>query len=508
MKIKDKTLVLFLSLLAVVSLTTLAPEIAYASSTGTSNAVQDIMNHDRFQGAVDTIEFITTRIDFWFTAIISAVSFFIISAALLKNACAGAYVANQKFWNNVSDAHEAMDASKLAGVFQKGGMQNFMSSLGSGGIKNFLLCLVPNIKALTDFDDTDLEPKAYFVKAIPQMLACIIIGVFIYNGYYRDTASTVGSFGSEICNRLFASVDPVTFVDKITQTTSVPESIYANDPSLQGKAIYKISQEIYKTFLSESKNLTDMESKTSLMRDSEKKAYDLTNETKMKDLFFSDGRKYDFSVSNIQVTAVPDSSTYSKLNANASVELIDTKTQSKYSVKKYTNAPNTSTQYVPKSKAYCYIGLVMTGSQRSDAEGETNILAESGSWGGDTTATVNATLHLDGDHVVKRGSDKVGKGTVSCEKIVSGCNDDIKKNIQKTMKEVAKEGSLEYRIVSYNNTTGQRGTMLISGVPLIKGEPELRFNVRYKVMYDAKDGNSSSKQSRYITVPIACDLKE
>ena len=37
-----------------------------------------------------------------------------------------------------------------------------------------------NIKAFTDFDDADIEPKAYFMKAIPQMCACVIIGIFIF----------------------------------------------------------------------------------------------------------------------------------------------------------------------------------------------------------------------------------------------------------------------------------------------------------------------------------------
>lgn len=480
------------------------PNVAYASAnSGTANAVQDIMNHDRFQGAVETIEFITTRIDWWFTAAISAISFFIISAALLKNACAGAYVANQKFWNNVAEAHEAMDASKLAGVFQKGGMQNFMSSLGNGGIKNFLLCLIPNIKAMTDFDDTDIEPKTYFMKAIPQMLACIIIGVFIYNGYYRDTAATVGSFGSEICNRLFASVDPVTFVDKITQTTTVPESIYANDPTLQGKAILKLSQELYKTFLSESKNLTDMEAKTSLMRDCEKLAYDLLNEDHIKDKFFSDSRKYDFAISNVKVTAVPSNATQEKIGKAASVTLIDTQTQSEYSIKAFRSAPNTAAEYVPKSKAYAYVSLVMKGSQRSDEAGETNILAESGSWGAGIADQVNVTYKPTNSNT--QDNKTTYKGNISCEEIFEKNRSAIEASARKAINN-ASGSQITLDLASFNNTTAQRGMMNITG--LEEGK-EIQFNIRFRATFTVKGASGdNAKETQYVTVPVKCTLGE
>ena len=138
----------------------------------TGDAITDIMDGQRFQGAVRSINFITEFIDVWFIRIISATAFFIISAALLKNVCAGAYVANSKFWDKVDDAHKKKDAISIASAkqFFAGGQGIMNTQVGS--VRDFLLCIVPNIKAFTDFDDADIEPKAYFMKAIPQMCLC------------------------------------------------------------------------------------------------------------------------------------------------------------------------------------------------------------------------------------------------------------------------------------------------------------------------------------------------
>lgn len=238
-----------LSVLPVSQLTVLAAEETSAQTTDesvevfdTGNAISDIMTDSRFKGAISSISKITEFVDIWFVRIISLVSFFIISAALLKNACAGAYCANSKFWDKVADAHQKTDALNIAGIknyFQGG--QGIMNTT-PGGIRDFFLGIIPNIKAFTDFDDADIEPKAYFMKAIPQMIACVIIGIFIYNGYYRDTAATVGEMGSVLIERTLGSVNPDSFVNKIFNTTGWPKSPWDKDHSRAGEwkqAIFK-----------------------------------------------------------------------------------------------------------------------------------------------------------------------------------------------------------------------------------------------------------------------------
>lgn len=278
----------------------------YGIRLGTGDAVNDILNDNRFEGAIESISFITKFVDHWFTVLITATAFFIISAAMLRNVMAGAYCSNHKFWDKVAEAHEKADAVSIASIGQFISGKQFMNTTG-GGFRDALLCIVPNIKAWTDFDDVDIEPKQYFMKAIPQMLACIIIGVFIYNGYYRDTAATVGDFGSEICNRVFASIDPGKVVDKITLTTRTPDNIYKTDPTVEGQYRYTISMAAYKVIVSSFSDYTATDEKTALMRNCEKLAYDVTTNTDFHKKFIesvSNSGK-EFTLSNCKVRLTP-----------------------------------------------------------------------------------------------------------------------------------------------------------------------------------------------------------
>ena len=128
-------------------------ELTSTGISDTGNAIQDIMNNPRFEGAISSISKITGFVDIWFARIISLVSFFIISAALLKNACAGAYVANSKFWDKVADAHQKTEALSLQSLRNIG---QSVQSANVGSIKDLLLGFIPNIKAFTDFDDAEI----------------------------------------------------------------------------------------------------------------------------------------------------------------------------------------------------------------------------------------------------------------------------------------------------------------------------------------------------------------
>lgn len=352
----------------------------FAQSTS-SSAVQDILKDERFKGALSSISWLTNQIDKYFTMAISLTAFFIISGALLKNVCAGAYVSNHKFWDKVAEAHEKTEALTLAGIGQYFSGKQFLNTQ-AGSLKDAVLGIIPNIKALTDFDDADIEPKTYFIKAIPQMLACVIIGVFIYNGYYRDTAAVVGDFGSEILNRVFSSVDPATFVDKITETTKTPDNIYANDSTLQGKDCYEISRTLYKVLLSNSTELSSESQKESLMRDAEHVAYTLTNNSKWQSTFYSESRKYDFSVSNLKITLVNKvPSGYSGSFDQPYVEKVDPKTDTKYAISTYGDIPDTARPYISPDYKHVYISAVVNGTTKDTSKkGVSGQTASAGTW--------------------------------------------------------------------------------------------------------------------------------
>lgn len=230
----------------------------------TGDAIQDILQDDRFQGAMSSIRKITDFIDIWFIRIISIVSFFIISSSLLKNVCAAAYVSNSKFWDKVDEAHKKRDALSIQSVMQFAQGQGFMQ-LTPANLGDFIYGIIPNIKGCTEFDDADMEPKAYFMKSIPQMCACVCIGVFIYNGYYRDTAATVGNMGAVIVERVLTSVSPEAFLDKLLNTTGWPDFPTKNDSSKQGKAEYAISRELRSVVSSVCSDVTSSNQKTEVV---------------------------------------------------------------------------------------------------------------------------------------------------------------------------------------------------------------------------------------------------
>lgn len=230
-------------------------------------AVEDILMNPRFEGAISSITWLTNIIDNYFIMIISVVAFFIISAALLKNVCAGAYCANSKFWDKVDTAHKRTEALSIASVKNYFGGKQFMNTTlgGEGGIGQFFLGFVPNIKAFTDFEEADIEPKAYFMKSIPQMIACVIIGIFIYNGFYRDTAATVGEMGSVLIDRTLKSVNPESFVNKLFNQTSWPKFAWNGDKSREGQFYLELCKELKSLVASNCTDITSSNDKANVV---------------------------------------------------------------------------------------------------------------------------------------------------------------------------------------------------------------------------------------------------
>lgn len=228
------------------------------------NAVQDILEGARFEGMIDTIRPVTDAVDIVFTTVITFVAFFIISVALLRNVLAGAYCAFPKFWEQVAKAHEENDDKAFFSAIT--GIKDSYKTASMSSVRTALLRLVPNIKNLTDFEDNTLSPKAYFIKAIPQMIAVVIIGVFIYNGYYRDAVSIVASTGSEIIERTVLSFDPMGAFDTIMNTAGRPDFATDNAVTALDKNKNKVATEIYSQIISKYTDIKDANSKSELAK--------------------------------------------------------------------------------------------------------------------------------------------------------------------------------------------------------------------------------------------------
>lgn len=226
------------------------------------NAVQDILLNPRYEGMMSTISGVTDVVDGAFMTVITFVAFFIISVALLRNVLAGAYCAFPKFWDQVAHAHE--ENENTAFFEQIKGIKDSYKTASMGSIKTFFFRIVPNIKCLTDFEDDTLSAKSYFIKAIPQMIGVVIIGVFIYNGYYRDFTAVIANTGSELIERTVLSFDPVGAFDTIMNTAGKPA--FATDGSLDmfGKNKNKVANDIYGCIISKYTDIKDANAKAEL----------------------------------------------------------------------------------------------------------------------------------------------------------------------------------------------------------------------------------------------------
>lgn len=255
-----------------------------------SQVSQDILNTPRFQGAIDSISFITDITDSIFVAVITFVAFLIISCAIFKNVLAGAYCSFPKFWNKVAEAHSG-DTSFSPKSF----IQGIVSGEGSrGGLSAMVYRACPNIKALTDFESNEVTAKTYWMKAIPPMLLAIMVGAFIYNGFYRDVSAKVADFGSTLFNKLFMEADPVALWERITNTSMVPN--FSTDGSNDKHTRFQndVAQSVYSVVIGKYNDVSTEEAKTALAHAIENWVLDQTNG--LVDYTAGDGWKYSLDI--------------------------------------------------------------------------------------------------------------------------------------------------------------------------------------------------------------------
>lgn len=279
------------------------PMTAFATDSG--SAVKDILMDSRFEGAMSQIQWLTEFIDVWFIRVITVTAFFIISMSLLKNVLAAAYCAFPKIFDAIHAAHEEMQWSEVS----IGGFRDLGSKMRDTSITKVILSIIPDIKAFTDFVDQDQTPKAYFMKAIPQMCIMVIMGIFIYNGYYRDVSATVGEAGATIVENLLGSVSPEKAVNDIFNAKNDPKNTYRNDKTLEGGYIKELSNAMFKQIKSYSTVIKQSEeNKEALLRKCEYVAYHMVKGDLVPDndetggAIFKGTETYDMKLSNVTVT--------------------------------------------------------------------------------------------------------------------------------------------------------------------------------------------------------------
>lgn len=254
-----------------------------------SQVTVDILQNPKYAGAIDSVSWLTDWIDSGFGMVITIVAFLIILVAMFKNVLAAAYCAFPKFWDRVDAAHKEVESMGWIQQFK----DTFMTKdVNAGSFSNAIMRILPNIKAFTDFEGDTVRPKTYFIRAIPQMILCIIIGAFIYNGYYRDLAAKVVDFGSEMVSRVLLEVDPIAVFDQFTGAAGRP--VFASDGSelADQQLVNKISTNVYNAVIGEYNDISGAEAKRALANTIEAKIQGWVLELENVDESYVDGESW------------------------------------------------------------------------------------------------------------------------------------------------------------------------------------------------------------------------
>lgn len=195
--------------------------------------------------SMPVVETIAKYLGIFAAAVISIVGFGIVWATILKNAMHGLYAVAPKFWDRVDEVKKA--GLRDAGNKISGGNNEVMKLLGS--VTGVLLSLLPNVKAMTDFDGEVLDAKAYFMKAIPLMCVNIFVGVFIFFGYPSQVAQKCSEFGTGLFDVVLTNVDPSAWVQSLPDKLAVLK--FSTDGSMNevDKHINKIAKKVTNAYI-------------------------------------------------------------------------------------------------------------------------------------------------------------------------------------------------------------------------------------------------------------------
>lgn len=185
----------------------------------TGNAATDLFAPEWTTGNLFEIQGVVNVLGYIAVIVISVVGFGIVIFSILKNAISGLYVVNPPFWDRVDELkNDAVEGAKGL-VNDTIGKSNNVAAKKLGGMLTTLLGFIPNIKALTDFDDSDgqvVDKKQYFIKSIPLLVVHIFIGAMIFLGYPTKIATWFGNAGTYAIDAFLNNVDPVETIQRLS----------------------------------------------------------------------------------------------------------------------------------------------------------------------------------------------------------------------------------------------------------------------------------------------------
>lgn len=175
--------------------------------------------------------------------IISIIGFGIVISTVIKQAMHGLYATNTKLWDRVDEVHRTKVAEGLGKI--KAGGNELTNMLGF--LQSFIFAMLPNVKAVTEFDGDTTDVRTFFTKSLPISCLYMFVGVFIFYGYTTKFGEKVSQFGTTLIDNYFLRIDPIAWAEKIPG--KVARVSFATDGSQLDfdKHVNQVSKKAYQT---------------------------------------------------------------------------------------------------------------------------------------------------------------------------------------------------------------------------------------------------------------------
>lgn len=284
--------------------------------------IDDILLSTRFQGQLNFISWCSSIFDVIGGVIISLVAFLIVWCAMIKNVMAGAYCTWPKFWDMVHEVHvQAYGGdtwgSGFAEVWKGGTSAPSHKGRKISGFTAVFYAILPDIFSYTEFEDETISAKDYFIKAIPFACIAVFIGVFIWDGYYRDTIALAGKFGTSLLQRTVLSVDPDGVVDSLLGMTSKPEFSTNGATDDYHKFVNNVSTQVWNRFNSQYPDLKNNEIIRGVQSDIENWVFSWSSEV----LDYTNTDEWKEAINVSMVVGAPDLSVYADESATSELQI-------------------------------------------------------------------------------------------------------------------------------------------------------------------------------------------
>lgn len=284
----------------------------------TGNAATDLFAPEWTTGNLFEIQWLVNSLGSIAVIVISVVGFGIVIFSILKNAISGLYVVNPPFWDRVDELkNDAIEGTKGL-VNDTIGKSNNVAAKKLGGALTWMLSLIPNIKALTDFDDSDgqcVDKKQYFLKSIPLLVVHIFIGALIFLGYPTKIATWFGNAGTYAIDAFLNNVDPVETIQRLSDGIIVYDLTTDGTGDKFEQTINDATRAIHKNVVTKYTDMGKQPAQSAALEIEQKLIQAFDNDKLKETLGNEEG--YDINVNCITSTVTPTtSSAFTDINGD------------------------------------------------------------------------------------------------------------------------------------------------------------------------------------------------